>query len=333
MESKKIKIAVISGGPSSEHEVSLKSAKNVIKALDLTKFEILSIRISKDGLWFDEVKNLNLSEKEGLLHLKKEKVDIVFITIHGEYGEDGTIQELLEKHKIKYTGSNSNVSKVAMDKVSSSKILTDANLNVPSFISINKHDYDLEKNKYIEIAIEAFNFPLVVKPTDRGSSVGIKIVLNKNELEPAILGAFKYSKNIMIQEFIKGRELTCAVLEGKNGEDIPLIPTEIVPDSNYDFFNYDAKYLPGASIEITPPDLSKKMILDIQNAAIKAHTGIGCTGISRSDFILKDKVLYILEINTIPGMTETSLLPQGAAALGIEFSILIETIIESALRK
>jgi len=329
---KKIKIAILSGGPSSEHEVSLNSAKNVLKALDLNKFEILDIKISKENVWLDRSQNLEMQEAEGIKHLKKQNVDLVFIVLHGEYGEDGTLQNLLEKEGIKYTGSNSKASKLAMDKVASSKVLTDKSLDVPSFISINEEDWQDENQKHINAAFETFGLPVVVKPTDRGSSVGIRIVNDRAKIKAAINEAFKYSQNVMVQQFVQGREITCAVLEGKDGTDIPLVPTEIIPDSTHEFFDYHAKYVKGASIEITPPDISDALIAKIQVSATRAHASIGCTGISRSDFILTDETLYILEINTIPGMTETSLLPQGAKAMGIEFSILVETIIESALQ-
>lgn len=330
---KKIKVAVLSGGPSSEHEVSLNSAKNVLKALDLNKFKILDIKISKDNIWLDSSTNKSLSEKEGLKYLREQKVDLVFIIIHGEYGEDGTLQKLLEDEGIKYTGSSSEASKLAMDKVASSKILTDVNLLVPTYISINKEDWQKESQRHIDLALSGFGLPLVVKPTDRGSSVGTHIINENSQIITTVDDAFQFSENVMLQEFIRGREITCAVIEGKKGEDLPLIPTEIIPDTKHDFFNYVAKYEKGESIELTPPDLPDEMIKKIQISAIKAHASIGCTGISRSDFILADNNLYILEINTIPGMTETSLVPQGAKALGIEFSILVETIIESALKR
>lgn len=328
---KKTKIAILSGGPSSEHEVSLKSAQNIIKNLDNEKFDILDIRISKDGIWVDQATALEHSERDGLDYLEQNHVDLVFIIIHGEYGEDGTIQKLLESRGIKFTGSKSQPSSIAMDKVASSKILADSELNIPSYISVNKTELNNDSKKFIDAIEDAFSFPVVVKPTDRGSSVGVSIVTKSADLDKAIRTSFNFSNNVMVQEFIKGRELTCAVIEGKNGEIIPLVPTEILFDRNHKFFDYNAKYVPGASIEVTPPDLPKGIIKEVQRAAVRAHISLNCSHISRSDFLLAEGVLYILEVNTLPGMTETSLLPQGAEAAGIAFPILLEILIEAAL--
>lgn len=329
---KKIKIAVLSGGPSSEHEVSLKSAQNIIRNLDSDKFDILDIKISKDGIWIDQATAQEHTEEDGLKYLEENHVDLVFIIIHGEYGEDGTIQKLLETRGLKFVGSGSHPSSVAMDKVASSRILSDSKLNVPSYISINIEEWKDSSEKFITAVVDAFSFPVVVKPVDRGSSVGITIVAKQDDLESALTQSFEYSNNVMAQEFIKGREFTCAVIEGANGEVTPLVPTEILFDRNHDFFDYSAKYVPGASIEVTPPNLPAEKISEIQRSAVRAHVSLNCSHISRSDFLLADDVLYILEVNTLPGMTETSLLPQGAEAAGIAFPMLLEILIEAALR-
>lgn len=319
---KKIKVAVLAGGPSSEHEVSLKSAENVIKYLDENKFEVLHIKISKEGVWIRQDTGEEFSEESGLEHLKNENIDLIFIILHGEYGEDGSIQRKLESCDFKFTGSDSESSTLAMDKFASSKTLDAAGLKTANSVLINS---------ITQIQGAELEFPQVVKPNDRGSSVGISIVKNFEELENAIKVAKSFSDDVMIQEFIKGREMTCAVIETANGE-IALMPTEIMPTKEHDFFDYQAKYVAGASIEITPPNLPKEVIENIQEAAIAAHKALGCRHISRSDFILAEDKLYILEVNTIPGMTGTSLVPQGAKALGIEFPQLLEIIIEAALK-
>jgi D-alanine-D-alanine ligase len=329
---KKIKVAILSGGPSSEHEVSLKSAENVMNILQDSRFELLNIKISKESVWIDVASKKQFTEKEGIAYLKENKVDLVFIVLHGEYGEDGTVQRLLEEEGLKFTGSNFAASSLAMDKVASAKVFEEASLNTPSFISVNVEEWEAGADKFIDSAVRAFSLPLVVKPTDRGSSVGTAIVEDPNVLRKAVEEAFKISNNVMIQKFIKGRELTCAVIEDKNGDEIALVPTEILPGEDYKFFDYSAKYVSGASVELTPPNLSKKLIQEIQNQAVIAHKSLGCSHVSRADFILADDTLYILEVNTIPGLTETSLLPQGAKAMGIELSTLMEIIIEAALR-
>lgn len=327
-----IKIAVLSGGPSAEHEVSIQSAENVIKNMDINKFTVLNIKINKEGIWIDQKTGKQFSEKEGLAYLKQHQVDLVFLVLHGEYGEDGTLQKILEEEGLKFTGSGSKASRTAMDKIESARIFESAALKTPSFIFVNFEQWQENQERYLKSTQETFDFPVVVKPTDRGSSVGTTIVKKKEELQKAVAEAFNYSGNVMIQKFIKGRELTCAVIEDKKGEVIPLMPTEIIPSDKYKFFDYNAKYLPGGSLELTPPNLPKKIIKEIQKLAVIAHQSLGCNHVSRADFILSDDTLYILEVNTIPGMTETSLLPQGAKAAGLEISTLLEIIIEAALR-
>jgi D-alanine-D-alanine ligase len=329
---KKIKIAILSGGPSSEHEVSLKSGENVVKNLDLNRFEIVPITITKDRVWVDRVNEIELSENDAIEHLKKEAIDIVFIALHGEYGEDGTLQKLLEEKGLRFTGSGSTASAVAMDKVLTTSALKKAGLSVPLHQEITKSDWKENKKDLTEDVLKNIGLPCVVKPVSGGSSIGIHIVRDLDSLTAAVNDAFEYGERILVQKFIAGRELTCAVLEQKDGSEIPLVPTEIMPKDTSTFFDYEAKYTPGASIEVTPPDMPDSKIKQIQNAALLAHVAIGCKGISRTDFIITKDELFLLEINTIPGMTETSLVPQGAAAMGIDFSILVESIIEASLK-
>jgi len=316
----KVKIAVLYGGPSAEHEVSVASAKNVLTQLDTNKYDVIGISITKAGLWVDDSSHQEFTEAEGLKYLQSSQVAMVFILIHGEYGEDGTIQKLLEDNNIPFIGTGSEASALAMDKVESSRVLTEAGLKVPRFVVGAWSD-------------SGFSYPLVVKPTDRGSSVGITIVKDQSEFDGAIKTAHEFSDNIMIQEFIDGRELTCGVIEGHDGKLIPLTPTEILPNKDHTFFDYDAKYVAGASVEKTPPDLPEEMIIKIQNEAVVAHKALGCRHVSRADFILSGDTLYTLEVNTLPGMTGTSLLPQGAKAAGIEFPELLDNIITAALNK
>ena len=304
----KLRIAVLAGGPSAEHEVSLNTGEMIFQGLDKNKYEARKIIISKNGRW-----------PISLIELKN-NYDLVFNAMHGEYGEDGVIQKILEKNKIPYTGSNSRASKLGMDKATSYKKFQKTKLLIPKFTTKNNL-----------IAIKKLGLPLVIKPNDRGSSVGVKIIKNWDEFNNAVNEVKKYSSSIMFQEFINGRELTCGIIEYKKKLKA-LLPTEIIPPSN-SFFNYEAKYVAGASQEITPPNLSKKIIKQIQEVALKAHRAIGCRGYSRTDMILSpDKKIYVLEINTLPGMTANSLLPQGAKAMGITFSQLLDIIIESAVK-
>jgi len=297
------------GGPSAEHEISLKTGAMVLKNLERGKYSTFPFLIAKNGKWPMTPKAL------------KKKCDMVFIAMHGEFGEDGTVQAILEKSKIPYTGSGVKASRLGMDKVKSFKIFARAGLNVP--------DYEVLKNNKGKIKI---NLPLVVKPADRGSSVGLSIVQNPKKILAALKLAFKFSRVAIVQKYIRGRELTCGVLE-INGRPRALPVTEIIPLRRV-FFDYYSKYTKGASDEITPANLPKNIARKIQKAALLTHKAIGASGYSRSDFILgNDGDLYILEINTLPGMTATSLVPQAAQAVGIPFPKLLDLIIESALKK
>lgn len=308
-ENKKLRVAVLMGGPSAEHDISLKTGAMVLENLDREKYAAKSVQISKTGKW-------PISPAK----IKKE-FDLAFIAMHGEYGEDGTVQKILDRYKIRYTGSGAKASALGMDKAKSSPIFKKAGLRIPSFDLIH-----VGKNfKNFKLSVD---LPVVVKPNDRGSSVGISVVEKFTDLMLAIAKASEYSPNVMIQKYIKGREFTCGVLN-INGKPKPFLPTEIIPRSR--FFDYKAKYEIGGSQEITPPRLFKSEIKKIQQIALKAHKAIGARGFSRTDIIMDEKdKFYVLEINTLPGMTETSLLPQAAKAGGISFPKLLDLIIESA---
>ncbi|OGY63994.1 MAG: hypothetical protein A3I89_00090 [Candidatus Harrisonbacteria bacterium RIFCSPLOWO2_02_FULL_41_11] len=312
----RIRAAILMGGHSSEHEISLKTGGMVLKNLDRRKFDALPVKIGKDGSWPITLEEL------------KEKCDVAFIAMHGEYGEDGQIQSLLETFGIPYTGSGPIASALAMDKQKTAVLLANNGLLVPESLTAIPNDIHLE----FAVAENFKNFPIVIKPANLGSSVGISIVKEKARFQPALQKAFQYSESVLIQRYIKGREITCGTLE-INGASIPLMPTEIIPRTS-DFFDYYAKYNANGSAEITPPNLPEEIIKNIRFTALKAHKILGCSGMSRTDMIMsKNGKLHILELNTIPGMTETSLLPQQAKKMGIEFPQLLEIIIQSAFIK
>ena len=315
MRKNKIKVAVLMGGPSSEHGISLKTGEMILKNLNLEKFEAFPVKIDQDGNWPITIENL------------KEKTDVAFIAMHGEYGEDGQIQSLLETFDIPYTGSDPITSSIAMDKQKTAELLSRNGLLIPESIALAENDI------YIDWVInKRFQSPIIIKPADCGSSIGLSLVTSKNKLKEAVNKAFDYSKRILAQQYIKGKEVTCGVLE-INNVPIPLPPTEIIPNRGI-LFDFDAKYDSRGSTEITPPNLQRKIIKDIQMIALKVHKLLGCSGMSRTDMILQeDGNIYILELNTIPGMTETSLLPQQAKKIGIDFPQLLEIIINSALNK
>jgi D-alanine-D-alanine ligase len=321
--SKKLRIAVIMGGPSSEHEVSLHSGREVIKHLDPAQYHVYSVLISKAGNWKIGGKSYVLAD--ALKKLKRVRVDLAFIVLHGKFGEDGIIQALLEEARIPYTGSGVLSSALAMNKPVAYKLFRAQGLLTPEGEVIEYADRN--KSRHVKL-------PSVIKPANGGSSVGVSIVWKQNELEKALKRAFKVSKTILVEEYIEGREVTCGVLEDRSGL-VSLPPTEIIPKSG--FFDYQAKYEPGATEEITPANFPKRFLKEIQNIALTAHKILKCAGMSRTDMIVKSPKskfqkpkIYVLETNTIPGMTKTSLLPQAAEVAGISFSRMLDMIIDAA---
>lgn len=309
---KKKRIAIIVGGPSQEYEISLKTGEMVEKNLDKKKFNAFKVKIEKDGRWPITIEKL------------KERADIAFVAMHGKYGEDGQIQSLLETFQIPYTGSNPVASALAMDKIKTMDILQRHGYFVPEYFTAQKNNSALKWDN-----VKKINLPAIIKPVDGGSSVGISVIRSWSELPQALAKVFQCSDSAIIQRYIAGKELSCGILEINNST-IPLLPTEIIP-CKANFFDYQSKYEDGGSREITPPKLPKPLIKKIQQAALGAHKMLGCSGMSRTDMILgTDENLHILELNTIPGLTETSLLPQAAEKMGINFPKLLEIIIDSA---
>ncbi|MBI4434706.1 D-alanine--D-alanine ligase [Candidatus Uhrbacteria bacterium] len=350
MSDRKLRVVVLCGGTSPEHEVSLATGRTVASAFDRTKYDVQTVTIAKDGQWL--LPNiawppLDAAESNGNLvpaafdveraieQMKRARAaDVVFIALHGAGGEDGTIQGLLECAGIPYTGSGVLASALAMDKVRSAQLFTASGLRVPKFQTITRSSpfsISHETEKGFRAASEEIDFPRVVKPSNCGSSVGVSIVRSADQLDAALQQAFVHGDTALVQEYIAGTEVTCAVLD--DGEPIALPPTEIVPKSAT-FFDYGAKYTPGASEEITPPRLPPDVIHQIQSTALQAHRILGCFGMSRTDMISAvDGGIVVLETNTIPGMTETSLLPQAAAAAGIPFPALLDRLIHAALAR
>lgn len=311
------------GGPSAEHDVSLKTGKMVVKNLSRDKFNVKPVFVSKSGRF-----------------LSPRKADVAFIAMHGPYGEDGTIQGMLELAGIPYTGSGVLASALAMDKVVSSALFRQAGVLVPQFFNFRKNDWQKHRSSIVK-KIRTLRYPVVIKPRNLGSSIGISIVEKKSELAGGVKLAFSHSPEIIAQKYIRGREVACAVIDdGTPDTEIALQPTEIVPKSRT-FFDYYSKYTPGASEEITPALFPRSKIKEIQKTALACHRALGCSGMSRTDMILgkstkheaRSTKLYVLEVNTIPGMTETSLLPKAAKACGISFPELLERIINAGINR
>lgn len=356
------------GGSSSEHEVSLRSAHAVIKALDPAHYRVRPVLITRDGVWHGAPSflcpavALSLLEKnskesaEGLgtdsdtqtisirnfveysflpwsLSAGSVQPDVVFIALHGAYGEDGRVQGLLDSIGVPYTGSGVLASALAMDKPSAAQVLRGAGLAVPEFFVMTREVAgERPAARSLATAVRKLGVPLVIKPTDQGSSVGVTIIKKRKEISVALARALREFPVVMAQKYIPGREVTCGVLEdAKTGTAFALPPTEIIPRT--EFFDYQAKYTAGASQEITPARMPAATIRRIQQTALTAHHALGCRGMSRTDIIVTDGHLWVLEVNTIPGMTAMSLLPQGAAAAGISFFALVDILVNAALRK
>jgi len=322
------------GGPSAEHEVSLATGKNVIGHLDRAKYQPIAIKLSKnnqarrrtcsesDLLWFVDGRLMNMPEA-----LKS--CDIVFNALHGTFGEDGRVQALMEYYGTRYTGSGVIASALAMDKLRSREMFKLAGFCVPKTLKVKREEnYQARLNLFIT---KITKFPIVVKPCSNGSSVGVKMVRSNNTLHKAIDEAFKLEKKILVEEFIKGREVTCGVLGNFNGQEVAALPvTEIIPVRGHKFFDYDAKYKTGHCREITPAQIDETTREKVQETAVRAHQLLGCRGYSRTDMILKNDNIFVLETNTLPGLTNNSLLPQAAKAAGLTFSQLLDKIIKNS---
>lgn len=321
----KLKVAVLMGGPSVEHEVSLKTGRNVLMNLDKRKYNALPVTISKDGTW--EVEPADL----------KEKVDVAFIAMHGSYGEDGWVQYELDDVGLPYTGSDVHASALGMNKFFSLRLLRDMGFTVPPTLILHRVDWLRNQEAAAKLAKLFVESPWVVKPNRGGSSLDTIIVNDALDMEPTLAKLFQKYKDVIVQPYIKGKEYTCAVLDhGAEYSAYPLLPTEIVPKNSH-FFDYNSKYKKDGAEEITPARAPDTWLRQMRATAAGVHHVLGLRGMSRTDFILgrapgkKERKLYVLEVNTIPGLTKASLLPKAAEATGISFSELLDRIIRSAL--
>jgi D-alanine-D-alanine ligase len=341
---KKIKVAVLMGGKSEEHVVSLLSGRNVVASLNEKKYEVLPIVISKDGKrWQLTTRSLFLSltnslspsgtaniilskktELNGREALNKKGVDIVFIALHGSCGEDGTVQGMLELAGISYSGSGVLASALGMDKTAFRKIMRVEGLPIPKYISVKRGE------NFKNIRKSLGRPPYFVKPFDQGSSVGASIVKKDKDLGKALKLAHQYSDTALVDEYIRGKEVTCAVLG--NAKPIALPVVEIVPKN--EFFDYESKYTESGAEEIVPARINKRVTKKVQDLAVQVYKSLGCRGFGRVDFIIKDNAVpIILEVNTIPGLTPVSLLPKAARAAGISYSNLLTRILNYAVEK
>jgi D-alanine-D-alanine ligase len=326
---KKPVIALLVGGSSTEREVSKSSGSSIYRALISLGYEIILVdpaygknQPKKTDDFFAKKNFSDVSTKnyvEAINSKVFDRVDIAFIALHGKYGEDGTIQSLLELRGVKYTGSHVVTSAIAMDKLMSKILFKHYDINTPAWIAVEKHDVEAGIKKKIK---DSFGFPCVIKPNDQGSTVGLTICKNADGLSKALKLALKFSEKAMIEEYIPGHEVTVGVLDNK-----PLPVLEIKP--KHGIYDYECKYTHGMSVYEVPANLPEWVQLELQSQALKAYNALGCKVYARMDFRLSsDYNTYCLEVNTLPGMTSTSLVPKMAKAVNISFEKLIDKIIK-----
>ena len=338
----KLNVAIICGGISSEHEVSCISAGGILKAIDSSKYTVTLIGITKAGNWVLLPNDYPLEINQGKLPNVDENavavvadvhgfsvsgkalnLDVVFPVLHGPYGEDGTIQGLLEIANLPYVGSGVLASAVAMDKSFAKPIFAAAGMDVADGIVVTSTDR--------QVAIDDLAYPVFVKPARGGSSRGTHKVNSVDGLNVALKDAFLYDHKVMIEQAVMGREIECAVLES-NGIAQASVVGEIIIDSKFEFYDFEAKYLDGATTAKIPADLPPEISDEIRRKAVQAFKALGCSGLARCDFFYTDKgEIIINEINTMPGFTGTSMFPKLMAASGVDYKSLISALIETAL--
>lgn len=348
---------MLCGGPSPEYEVSLSSGRGVTLALDRGRYAVRPVCVRRNGDWWlarqefgeaDDPSKLKavfesfaqeepdqsievVPPQELAARMNALQPDCALNMIHGEFGEDGSLQALLELLGLPCTGSDALASTLTMDKSLTQALLARRGIPVPAYLAV-EYSAKAEAGLLSE-ALDQFGLPCFIKPGNTGSSVGVHRVETPEQFPEALRDAAQYSKVVMIEQAISGVEVSCGVLErigdGGSLERVAFPPTEIVP-RNAAFFNYEAKYVAGMTDEITPARLPEDAMHEVQRLAVETHTATGCEGFSRVDMIVQDGQPYVIEINTVPGMTPTSLLPAGAAAHGISMTQLMDHFIQHA---
>lgn len=325
-------VAVFMGGRSSEHEISLKSGGGVARALEGAGFKVTPVLIGRDGQWSVEG-SAPARAAIGLAQLEGRGVDCAFIALHGPYGEDGRIQGLFDMTGLPYTGSGCAASALAMDKVRSKAVVAAQGIRVAGHLALDRPTWAIDSAQVVEAIEKDIGFPCVIKAVSQGSSKGVAICDSLLTLRRDMESVMEVEDNIFVEQFVKGVEVTCSVLDADpSGRIRPLPLTEIRPKTAR-YFDYEAKYTPGATEEITPARIPAEQTDLVMDMAAHVHEVIGCSGWSRSDFIIDEHGPVWIEVNTIPGMTETSLFPQAAAATGIDYTQLVTALVEDALRR
>jgi D-alanine-D-alanine ligase len=361
---KKLKVGVIFGGRSGEHEVSLVSANSIIKALNPDKYEVIPVGITRQGSWMVGIKPENMLEysktpakgclafagtssgkaslncdpaNKGLMLLDRPKteesikLDVLFPIIHGTYGEDGTLQGMLELADLPYVGCGVMASALGMDKTMSKRLFQSAGINIAPYMEVLRSAWRKNPEKIAEEIEKNLGYPCFVKPVNSGSSVGISKVKSRAQLSEAMNLAAKYDRKVLIESHINGREIEVSVLG--NDDPVASVPGEIVPCN--EFYDYTAKYVDDRSELKIPADLSAELQLEIRNQAIRAYRALDCAGMARVDFFLERGTnrIIINEINTIPGFTSISMYPKLWEATGISYPQLVDKLVELAIER
>jgi D-alanine-D-alanine ligase len=361
---RRLRVVVLFGGPSAEREVSLWSGTRVLGALDPQKYEALPVEITIEGKWLPRPDLLALPTRaagagrdsspasgpsagggsrsavpalaSASHHIDEAvhqgDIDVVFVALHGPYGEDGTVQGLLELLGIPYTGSGVLASALAMDKLRSRQVLQANGIPVPAWTALEASRWPAARAEIAGRIARDLGYPCVVKPNAQGSSIGVAIVGGESGLDAAVEAALAFDGVALFEEYLRGTELTCGVLDDpETGAPQALPVIEIVPKR--EFFTYEAKYEQGASDEICPARISAAQTAKAQDLAIRTHKVLGCDGFSRTDLFLTSGDLIVLETNTIPGLTEGSLIPLAARTAGISYPELLDRMITAGLRR
>lgn len=333
MSDKKIKVAVLLGGVSPEREVSQSSGKAVFEALKSLDFEIKLVdpaygknQPANEEAFFSEKHFVEISSANYVDCFNSkifDDVDVAFIALHGKWGEDGAIQSLLEFKQIPYTGSGVMSSSLSMDKSMSKVMFQHFDVKTPKWFVVEKKDVDQE---IIDTKIRKFfGYPCIIKPNDQGSTIGLTLCRGKSELEEAVKLAFNFSDKILIEEYIKGREMAVGVIEQHALPIVEIKPKHLI-------YDYECKYTDGMSEYVVPAEIPEEVTRHLQHQALLAFNSLGCRSFGRVDFLLdKNNNCHCLEVNTLPGLTSHSLLPKGAKAENIDFPELIDRIIKNTL--
>ena len=351
---KKLSVCILFGGISPEHEVSLRSAESVLNNIDHSKYNVFPVGITKDGDWIlfggkdysmlptgawkthpdNRRACISPVRGQGLLTFEgdcvvRERIDVVFPVLHGENGEDGAMQGLLQMAGIPYVGPHVSASAVAMDKTLTKLVVDQAGVTQAAWELVRRQDLEHHMEQTLNSLEKRFAYPMFVKPAGTGSSVGVSKAADREALRRALLAASVYDQKVLVEEFIHGREVEVAVM----GNDNPVASVCGEIDSGADFYDYDAKYITDTSVAYIPARIGEDVEEIVREAAVKVYSAIGCQGLSRVDFFVtyEDSRVVFNEINTLPGFTSISMYPKLFAASGIPYSELIDELLKLAM--